>query len=181
MNIENHTHYHERHTAMKSRKKNKSPIPLTEFFPVEVRMKTDAEISELSDLYGQPEGEVRGFLEETIRKSTIYQNNLYMVFKRVISKEDSSFFCDVTWLSIKRNDKHQITNWRALQQIKNMIMGEEVEAVQMFPKESRKVDSANQYHLWCLAEGEVFPFGWFQGRYVNDFQSSLIGQTKGAW
>lgn len=63
------------------------------------------------------------------------------------------------YISVKRNDRHPIRDWRHLQAIKNEICGTECEAVELFPAESRLVDEANQYHLWVLPEGERWPLG----------------------
>ena len=73
----------------------------------------------------------------------------------------------VAWLSIKRNDRQVIHDWRELQRIKNLIVGEEVEAVEIYPAESRVHDTANQYHLWCFAPGYQLPFG-YADRFVAD-------------
>lgn len=70
-------------------------------------------------------------------------------------------------LSIKRNDRETIHDWRDLQEIKNALVGAEREAVEIYPAESRLVDSANQYHLWVLPAGERVPFG-FESRFVTD-------------
>jgi hypothetical protein len=71
-------------------------------------------------------------------------------------------------LSIRRNDREPIMDWRDLQAIKNQLVGCECEAVQLFPAESRLVDSANQYHLLALADpGARFGFG-FMFRAVDD-------------
>lgn len=67
---------------------------------------------------------------------------------------------DMIWLSIKRRDKEPIHDWRELQEIKNQLVGPECEAVELYPAEKRVIDTANQYHLWCLADpGFMFPFG----------------------
>lgn len=73
----------------------------------------------------------------------------------------------IAWLSIKRNDRQTIHDWRELQRIKNTVMGEECEAVEIYPAESRLHDTANQYHLWCFAPGYQLPFG-YAGRFVAD-------------
>lgn len=73
----------------------------------------------------------------------------------------------VAWLSVKRNDRQVIHDWRELQRIKNLVMGEEIEAVEFYPAESRLHDTANQYHLWCFAPGYHLPFG-YDGRFVAD-------------
>lgn len=66
------------------------------------------------------------------------------------------------YLSIKRNDRHVIRDWRHLQQIKNEIVGPEAEAIELFPAEPRLVDQANQYHLWCRPAGDPWPIGFPQ-------------------
>jgi len=72
------------------------------------------------------------------------------------------------WLSIKRRDKEAIHDWRDLQRIKNDLIGPENEGVELYPAESRLADSANQYHLWVLADPSVqFPFG-YQERLVAE-------------
>jgi hypothetical protein len=75
-------------------------------------------------------------------------------------------------LSICRTDKQAVHDWRAFQRIKNELAGPEWEAVEIYPAESRLVDMANQYHLWC------FPFAigfGFSGRAVcTPAQSSII-------
>jgi hypothetical protein len=72
-------------------------------------------------------------------------------------------------LSIKRRDREVIRDWRELQEIKNQIVGPEHEGVELFPAESRLVDTANQYHLWVFAatvDEAAFPFG-FTERLVS--------------
>jgi hypothetical protein len=56
----------------------------------------------------------------------------------------------VWWLSIKRRDKEPIMDWRDLQAIKTQLCGAEAEAIQLFPAESRVVDTSNQYHLFVF-------------------------------
>lgn len=71
-------------------------------------------------------------------------------------------------LSIKRVDRAPIHDWRDLQRIKNELVGPEHEAVELYPAEERLVDSANQYHLWVLADRERrFPFGFVE-RFVTE-------------
>jgi hypothetical protein len=71
-------------------------------------------------------------------------------------------------LDIKRLDGGSEKNWRDFQQIKNELIGPEHEAVELFPAESRLVDTSNQYHLWVHVDpGFRFPFGvesdWIAG------------------
>jgi hypothetical protein len=43
--------------------------------------------------------------------------------------------------------------------------------MEIYPAESRLVDTANQFHLWVLAPGVQVPIGFFDGRLVNDNES----------
>lgn len=71
-------------------------------------------------------------------------------------------------LNISRHDGAACTNWREFQQIKNELVGPEFEAIELFPAESRLVDTANQYHLWVYADPQFrFPLGFTQ-RFVLD-------------
>jgi len=66
-------------------------------------------------------------------------------------------------LSIKRRDKQPIgkEHFRHFQRIKNNLVGRECEAVELYPAESRLVDTANQYHLWCIVDCQIhLPFGF---------------------
>jgi|TARA_R100000231_G_scaffold20218_1_gene19908 hypothetical protein len=81
-----------------------------------------------------------------------------------------------TYISIKRKDKKAVHDWRHFQQIKNELVGDEVEAIELYPKESRLHDTVNQYHLFCLPLGTTFKFGW-QERNV-DFTPREGGYNK---
>lgn len=71
-------------------------------------------------------------------------------------------------LSIRRVDRGAERDWRKFQQIKNQLIGEENEAVELFPAESRLRDAANQFWLYGFNDPRVtFPFG-MMGRVVND-------------
>lgn len=87
----------------------------------------------------------------------------------------------VLQLSIKRRDRAPIdeNHWRELQRIKNELCGPEYEAVELFPAESRLVDTANQYHLWVLPEGMRFPFGYSEGRVISGCSSH--GAVQRPW
>ncbi len=51
-------------------------------------------------------------------------------------------------LQIRRNDWGACKDWRDFQQIKNELVGVEHEAMELFPAESRLVDTANVYSIW---------------------------------
>jgi hypothetical protein len=79
-------------------------------------------------------------------------------------------------LSIKRHDREPIHDWRDLQMIKTILCGEESEAMELYPAESRVVDTSNQYHLWVLPKGLTLPFGFNDGRLVTEHAAGKAKQ-----
>jgi len=62
-------------------------------------------------------------------------------------------------LAIQRIDRAKLTDhWNTLMRIKDLLLGAEMEAVELHPARSRFVDDGNHYHLWCPV-GIRFPFG----------------------
>mgnify|MGYP001170290432 CR=1 FL=1 len=107
------------------------------------------------------------------RERIIWRNDIYEVFQyhgklcdNMVQVPEYKGKCD--WLSIKRIDKQPCNDWADFQKIKDDICGELREAIQIYPSSERLVDTANQYHLWVLPEGMAIPFGWFEGRVIND-------------
>ena len=74
-----------------------------------------------------------------------WENGLYRV---LVVKGKAWNGRPVIQLSIKRHDGQAIDpSWRDKQQIKNQLVDDECEAVELYPAESRKHDQVNQYHL----------------------------------
>lgn len=99
---------------------------------------------------------------DTLNAAKYFRNDTY----QVAINQNGAFL----HLSIKRIDRMPIKEWRDLQTIKNELVGPEWEAVELYPAESRLVDSANQYHLWIFTgEGESFrwPFGYNERLVVD--------------
>jgi hypothetical protein len=101
----------------------------------------------------------------------IYLNDIYQVIllegkdcDDMVLRDELKGRC--SYLSIKRIDKQSIHDWRDLQEIKNQLCGDEREALEIYPAESRLVDTANQYHLFVMPEGDSVPFG-FEDRFVD--------------
>jgi hypothetical protein len=63
-------------------------------------------------------------------------------------------------ITIRRKDKKPIHSWKDIQEIKNKVCGQNVEACELYPSENRLVDTDNIYHLWVLPKGTSFPFGF---------------------
>lgn len=115
---------------------------------------------------------------ERLRAQSIYMNDLYQVNVDVVRVPFGEETGDMFWLSIKRRDRTMVHDWRELQQIKNMIVGDEHEGFEVYPAEPRLVDTANQYHLWVFVEPAVrLPVG-YQHREVMDCGAAA---AVGAW
>ena len=85
----------------------------------------------------------------------------------------------ITELAITRVDRGSIHDWRDIQRIKNDVMGAEREAVELYPSESRLIDTSNTYWLYVLPEGAQFSFGMTDGRSIATAkQASLIGAVQ---
>ena len=110
-------------------------------------------------------------MEREARLSEIWVNDIYQV--NILRGKNCDGYihhpqlkgkCD--YISIKTHNKEAVRDWRHFQQIKNELVGEHREAIEIFPSEARLVDTANQYHLWVLPEGFSPAFG-FTERLVN--------------
>jgi hypothetical protein len=102
-----------------------------------------------------------------------FVNSRYQVVSRQFPNK--AMGVDMLHLSIKRHDREIIHDWRDLQRIKNEFAGPECEGVELYPAESRLVDSANQYHLWCLPKGLFFQLGFTDRRLVSELN---MGKSK---
>lgn len=83
-------------------------------------------------------------------------------------------------LNIRRRDGGPILrDWRHFQAIKNELIGEECEAVELYPAESRKVDLANKFHLWGVRDPAYrFPFGWTERAVDYDDKGTTTNGMK---
>jgi hypothetical protein len=104
----------------------------------------------------------------------VWGNDLYQV---VVNNFESG----VTHLSIKTHDRSHIRDWRHFQAMKNEICGPEREAIEIYPAESRLVDSSNEYHLWVLPEGAQLPVGFPEPLVSSDKQVEMFnaGRERG--
>lgn len=95
----------------------------------------------------QPIGDLEAFHRAMGADALMFKNNRYTVTVRHLRQEGAPRGV-VTHLSIRRNDRKPLRDWRDLQRIKNDLCGPEAEGVELFPAESRLLDASNQYHLW---------------------------------
>jgi hypothetical protein len=99
---------------------------------------------------------------------SIWMNDRYVA--QVIDHPDG-----ITEISIRRTDREWPRDWRHFQRIKNELVGPEREACELFPRESRLVDGANQFHLFVLPKGMDFPFGYWHRGVANGDEPILKG------
>ena len=93
------------------------------------------------------------------------KNGKYKVVIEKITKGDGmchdDFFEGTTWLSIRINNGDDfLCDCREYQQIKNDLCGEAYCGIEIYPPESRMVDTVNVFHLWVFPEGKDIPLGY---------------------
>lgn len=84
---------------------------------------------------------------------------------------------EMVWLSLRRNDRKPLSDFRHLQRIKNSLCGEEWEAVQLYPAESRLLDESNQTHLWCYPPDKPFPFGYLERSVLTATEGAMLAAS----
>lgn len=93
----------------------------------------------------------------------MWRNDQYIVHRRTVEGHEGVE--PMYHLSIRNADNSTRHDWRDFQRIKNQLAGPEYEGVELYPAESKKIDTANQYHLFC------FPFplgiGWKERMVTN--------------
>jgi hypothetical protein len=102
---------------------------------------------------------------------TLWKNDVYTVI-RLEAASTTGETDPAVYLSIRRNDRRPARDWRDFQRIKNQLAGPEYEGIELYPAESRLIDSANQYHLWC------FPFQMPFGYNERDVQTQAVADAE---
>ena len=70
-------------------------------------------------------------------------------------------FNGTVWLSIRANNGMTVErDWRDYQAIKNDLVSPDRQAIEIYPKESKLVDTVNVFHLWVLPEDIEIPVGY---------------------
>jgi hypothetical protein len=136
------------------------------------------QIAEYMDQHGLSREHAKRFYNE-MKNDEIWVNDLYQVnIHRNTPNHSFGAEAEIDHLSIKRRDKQPIHDWRDLQEIKNLLMGPEREAVEVYPRESRRVDTANQYHLWVIPAGEMVGVGWHVRLVSGAEDAAKIGAVQ---
>lgn len=103
--------------------------------------------------------EARAKVEAYERSATYWRNELYQVQVRTFICEEWGGV-EMKHLNIRRIDGAAVFDWRHRQLIKNQLLGEECEAVEIYPAESRLNDTSNKYHIWGFTDPTIrLPFG----------------------
>jgi len=110
----------------------------------------------------------------------MWRNSRYQVaIRRTMADDGEGGLLEMAHLSIKRIDQLPIHDWRDLQRIKNELVGPNCEGIELYPAEDRVVDTANQYHIWCVNSGTFrFPFGWHEGALKVDANDAEVTGAK---
>jgi len=146
----------------------------------EIKHKPDATLDEkVIDTMMNSAGLTRSQARKQLKRykkepKKLYRNSYYKVTMR-----------DVPWgegfirhLSVSHIDGGTGRDWRDYQQIKNDLIGKECEAVELYPADSRLVDSADSFHLWGVTDEKFrFPVG-FDDRLVSDCEREAGTQRK---
>lgn len=111
-------------------------------------------------------------IEQLLSPKETWMNDRYVV--GVVRDDDG----DVNHLSIRSQTRSPIHDWRHLQRIKNEIAGPEIEAIELYPAESRLVDEANQFWLWCLKPGVKMQVGFNERRVGDAERAAAVGAKQ---
>ena len=135
------------------------------------------QIAEYMGQHGLDRKAAKKFYNEMINDK-IWINDTYQVAIHHNTPNHNMKGIVIDHFSIKRRDKAPIHDWRDLQEIKNMLAGPECEAMEIYPRESRRVDTANQYHLWVFPEDIIIPIGWSIRLVSDEVEAEAIGAKQ---
>lgn len=116
-------------------------------------------VEETMQHYGIGYDEAVQKLDIEAGKCRYYVNHLYQVEVGTCGPDNVMLH-----ICIRRRDgAADLRDWRHFQQIKNEIAGPEREGFELYPAESRKVDTSNKWHIFVLPEGtRMQGIGWQQ-------------------
>lgn len=93
------------------------------------------------------ESDKRHVSEDGMYEYSLWGNNHYTVGLE-ITHSTVEGNPDLIHISIHDHERSTRHDWRDFQFIKNELVGPEQEFMEIYPAESRLVDTANEYHLW---------------------------------
>lgn len=110
------------------------------------------------------------------QQSEIFSNKSHVVIMTPMSIEHG--IDGWVSLSIKRYDRKAECDWRIFQRIKNDLVGEKREAVQLFPSMDRVLDTANQYFLWVAPKDYIFGIGQIEQEVSDEVYANKVGGVQ---
>jgi hypothetical protein len=150
--------------------------PLVKLRPDETFRRREV-VEETMKHYGISADEATAMLDAEDAKCECYVNDIYQVQTQPIALDDST---TILHINVRRRDGGAIFDWRHMQQIKNELAGPEREGFDLYPAESRKVDTSNKYHIWVLPEGARMPVGWTERDVQYDENRNVPGLRQRA-
>lgn len=105
--------------------------------------------------------------------SQVWENYLFEVTVRIHKEGWPLGGGEWVQIGISSKDGEPRHDWREFQRIKNQLLGDEWEAVELYPAESRLLDPSNYYMLWCAPK---IPIGKFVGRKIMDSKTCIAPQ-----
>lgn len=116
---------------------------------------------------------------EILASQSVYVNQSHQVNVSVVKEPFGAEYGDMAWLSIKRRDRAPIHDWRELQEVKNLLIGPQHEGFEIYPAESRLVDTANQYHVFVFLNAAVrMPVGFQTRAVASAAQAAEVGAVQ---
>jgi len=147
--------------------------PLVEISTVEFKPPHPELIAETAAHYKITEQAATDMLNDYHHRCRFFVNDLYQV-------QSEEYAPGCLHLNIRRRDGGMFKDWRHFQQIKNEIAGPEREAIELYPAESRKVDTSNKWHLWVQPPGVRIEVGWEKADVSYDERRHIPGMRQRA-
>jgi len=155
------------------KKELKNETMWTPFLPCDPVPRSMEQKEKMAKVFGTTLLEIEQVTKQD-ENEKMYQNNLYTVWVCPVIKDEQSIGdVEMIHLNIRRNDRGSIHDWRHLQRIKNELVGAECDGIELYPSESRVVDTANSYHLWVFKDPNIrWPIGWSSGKKLGHVEGT---------
>lgn len=109
--------------------------------------------------------------------AAIWKNSRYQVHIHLIAATRGRA-PDLIHLSLRRIDRGTLIPFRDIMRLKRELLDPEIELIELYPAESRLVDTSNQFHYWGMNSSTFrMPFGFDRGRVVGDGNGNGAVQT----
>lgn len=100
---------------------------------------------------------LRAAAAEMVVARSAFTNRKYLVLAEAQAGTNTGW----VHLSVTRHDGRPVDSWDDLQRIKNEVVGDGCEGVELYPAEARRMDSGNVSHLWVsLDPADRFHIGF---------------------